>query len=216
MAGASCRTARGTAGRTTCAGYAELKTRSDLDQSSVVDVFTVHYYPQGGEFWPEGDVSTGDAAPPQPLHALALGSRLRGRDVDQRSCSADPRLRNLVNTHYYAGTPIGITEYNWGAKITSTAPRPRQTFTGSSGAKGLDIGRTMDNAPATSTPTYKAMKLYRNYDGNGSGFGDTSVRAISTANADNLSVFAADRSSDGAPHGHGYCQVADWLHAGRR
>jgi PKD repeat protein len=42
------------------------------------------------------------------------------------------------------------------------------------------------------------MKMFRNYDGNKSAFGDTSVRAISTANADNLSVFAAERSSDGA------------------
>jgi PKD repeat protein len=42
------------------------------------------------------------------------------------------------------------------------------------------------------------MKLYRNYDGNRSTFGDTSVAAASTANADNLSVFAAQRSSDNA------------------
>jgi chitodextrinase len=42
------------------------------------------------------------------------------------------------------------------------------------------------------------MKMYRNYDGNRSTFGDTSVRATSTANADNLSVFAAERSGDSA------------------
>jgi PKD repeat protein len=52
--------------------------------------------------------------------------------------------------------------------------------------------------PAATSPTYKAMKMYRNYDGNRSTFGDTSVRATSTANADNLSVFAAERSGDGA------------------
>jgi PKD repeat protein len=42
------------------------------------------------------------------------------------------------------------------------------------------------------------MKMYRNYDGNRSTFGDASVLATSTANADNLSVFAAERSSDNA------------------
>jgi len=36
----------------------ELKARSDLDGRRVIDVFTVHYYPQGGEFWPADDVST--------------------------------------------------------------------------------------------------------------------------------------------------------------
>jgi O-glycosyl hydrolase len=45
--------------------------------------------------------------------------------------------------------------------------------------------------------TYKAMKMYRNYDGNRSGFGDTSV-AASTPNPDAVSAFAALRSSDRA------------------
>jgi len=41
------------------------------------------------------------------------------------------------------------------------------------------------------------MKMYRNYDGAKSGFGDTSV-SDTVANPDNLSSFAAVRSSDGA------------------
>ena len=51
--------------------------------------------------------------------------------------------------------------------------------------------------PDASTPTYKAMKMYRNYDGNKSGFGDTSVRALAP-NPDNVSAFAALRSADNA------------------
>ena len=51
--------------------------------------------------------------------------------------------------------------------------------------------------PAASTPTYKAIKMYRNYDGNKSGFGETSVRAA-VPNPDNLSAFAAERTADGA------------------
>ena len=41
------------------------------------------------------------------------------------------------------------------------------------------------------------MKMYRNYDGNRSTFGDTSVQA-SVPNPDNLAAFAAVRTSDGA------------------
>ena len=52
--------------------------------------------------------------------------------------------------------------------------------------------------PDASTPTYKAMKMYRNYDGNGGAFGDTRIRTVSSANPDSLSVFAAERSTDGA------------------
>ena len=44
---------------------------------------------------------------------------------------------------------------------------------------------------------YKAIKMYRNYDGQKSSFGDTSV-AATVPNPDALSAFAARRSSDGA------------------
>src|SRR5260370_35166802 len=51
--------------------------------------------------------------------------------------------------------------------------------------------------PDPSTPTYKAMNLYRNYDGNKSSFGDTSV-FTTVPNPDTLSAFSAVRSSDNA------------------
>jgi hypothetical protein len=44
---------------------------------------------------------------------------------------------------------------------------------------------------------FKAMKMYRNYDGNKSTFGDVSVRATG-GNPDNVAVFAATRTIDGA------------------
>src|SRR5206468_3499839 len=44
---------------------------------------------------------------------------------------------------------------------------------------------------------YKSIKMYRNYDGSKSKFGDLSVSA-SGANADNVSSFAALRTSDKA------------------
>jgi hypothetical protein len=50
--------------------------------------------------------------------------------------------------------------------------------------------------PASSTPAYKAMKMYRNYDGNRSTFGETSI-AATTADPDTIAAFAAQRS-DGA------------------
>src|SRR5438093_436916 len=53
------------------------------------------------------------------------------------------------------------------------------------------------STPDASTPAYKAIKMYRNYDGNRSTFGDTSVSA-GGPNPDNVAVFAAQRTSDGA------------------
>lgn len=175
----------------------ELELRSDLDQQKVIDVFTVHYYPQGGEFWPANDVSTSM----QLRRNRSTRSLWDPNYVDETWISDRvqliPRLRSLVDTYYYPGTPIGITEYNWGAEHHINGATTQADIYGIFGREGLDTGARW-TTPETGTPTYKAMKMYRNYDGNRSAFGDTSVRATATANADNLSVFAAERSSDGA------------------
>ncbi|HEY4136926.1 MAG TPA: PKD domain-containing protein, partial [Casimicrobiaceae bacterium] len=65
------------------------------------------------------------------------------------------------------------------------------------GREGLDIGARW-TTPDPSTPTYKAMKMYRNYDGAKSTFGDTGISATSATNPDSLSAFAAQRTADGA------------------
>jgi PKD repeat protein len=107
------------------------------------------------------------------------------------------RLRTGANTYYDPGTPIGLTEYNWGAEDHINGATAQSDIYGIFGREGLDMA-TRWTTPAATSPTYKAMKMYRNYDGNRSTFGETSVRATSTANADALSVFAAQRTADNA------------------
>jgi len=106
-----------------------------------------------------------------------------------------PRMKGWVAS-YYPGTKIGITEYNWGAEDHINGATTQADILGIFGREGLDLA-TRWTTPASSTPTYKAMKFYRNYDGNKSGFGDTSISATGP-NPDNVSTFAAVRSSDGA------------------
>ena len=86
-----------------------------------------------------------------------------------------PRMKNWVAT-YYPGTKIGITEYNWGAEDHINGATTQADILGIFGREGLDLA-TRWTTPAASTPTYKAMKMFRNYDGNKSGFGDISVNA---------------------------------------
>jgi hypothetical protein len=105
-----------------------------------------------------------------------------------------PRLKGWVAA-YYPGTPIGITEYNWGAENHINGATAQADIYGIFGREGLDMGARWAT-PAASTPTYKAMKMYRNYDGNKSTFGETSV-AASVPNPDTVAAFAALRS-DGA------------------
>lgn len=104
-----------------------------------------------------------------------------------------PRLKNWTAT-YYPGTTVGITEYNWGAEGHINGATAQADILGIFGREGLALA-TRWTTPNPSTPTYQAIKMYRNYDNYGSGFGDVSVSA-SVPNPDNLAVFAAQRSSD--------------------
>jgi hypothetical protein len=106
-----------------------------------------------------------------------------------------PRMKAWV-ARYYPGTKIGITEYNWGAENHINGATTQADILGIFGREGLDLA-TRWTTPSASTPTYKAMKMFRNYDGNKSCFGDTSINA-GGPNPDNVSVYAALRSSDGA------------------
>jgi hypothetical protein len=106
-----------------------------------------------------------------------------------------PRLKIWVATNY-PGTKIGITEYNWGAEADINGATAQADILGIFASQGLDLA-TRWTTPDPSTPTYLAMKLYRNYDGNKSTFGNNSV-AVTVPDPDSLSAFAAIRTNDNA------------------
>ena len=90
-AGASCRIAPRTAAWTTCPGCCEeFKLRSDLDQQTRARRLHRALLPAGRRVLAARRRSACDAAAPQPLDALALGSELHRRDVDQRRVQLDP------------------------------------------------------------------------------------------------------------------------------
>src|SRR6185503_15392218 len=170
-----------------------MRQRSATAGRRLLDVFTVHYYPQGGEF--SDDVSTAM----QQRRNRSTRSLWDPAYVDETwindRVQLSRRLKTWVSTSY-PGTLVGITEYNWGAENHINGATTQADVFGIFGREGLDMGARWAT-PAASTPTYKAMKMYRNYDGNKSAFGETSV-AASTPNPDTVSAFAALRSVDGA------------------
>ncbi len=113
-----------------------------------------------------------------------------------------PTLRAMAN-QYYPGLEIGCTEYNWGDEPNLNGATTQADVLGIYGREGFDLATRWTVAEDTTTTpttyyvTYLASQIYRNYDGNNSTFGDTSV-AATVSNPDNLSSFAAVRSSDGA------------------
>ncbi|HEY0157218.1 MAG TPA: glycoside hydrolase family 44 protein [Thermoanaerobaculia bacterium] len=159
----------------------------------LVDVFTVHYYPQGGEY--SDDVSSA-----MQLRRNRSTRSLWDPDYTDETWIAEkvrlvPRLKEWVDT-YDPLTPVGLTEYSWGADNHMNGATAQADVLGILGREGMDMAARWVT-PATDSPAYRAIRMYRNYDGSKSAFGDISVRATAP-NPDNVSAFAAIRTSDRA------------------
>jgi len=159
----------------------------------ILDVFTLHYYPQGGEF--NNDVSTAMQARRNRSTRSLWDPNYTDESWINEKVKLIPRMKDWV-AQYYPNTKIGLTEYNWGAENHINGATTQADIYGILGREGLDMA-TRWTTPETTTPTFKAMKMYRNYNGQNKGFGETSV-AASAPNVDEVSAFAAVRASDGA------------------
>ena len=160
----------------------------------LLDALSVHYFPQSGE---AGDSLT---APVQLLRNRSTRSLWDPNYVDESLTIHDkvvliPRLRAWAEA-FRPGTPIGITEYSWGVENDANGATAQADVLGIFGREGLDFAARW-TAPAHGSPVSKAFQMYRNYDGAGKTFGDTSVRT-SVENPDALSAFGAVRSTDQA------------------
>ncbi|HEY3783127.1 MAG TPA: glycoside hydrolase family 44 protein [Fimbriimonadaceae bacterium] len=175
-----------------------LKSIAASDATSkrrTLDVLSLHIYPQDGS-------NSNDCSPA----ALAIrNSSTRSlwdpTYVEQSWINTDidliPRMKAWVNS-YYPGTLIGITEYNWGAEPYMSGATAQADIDGILGWQGVNLA-TRWTTPDPSTPTYKAMKMYRNYDGLNHGFGDVSVSDTGTTmSPNNLTSYAATRTADGS------------------
>jgi Glycoside hydrolase family 44 len=159
-----------------------------------IDVLSVHFYPQGGED------SDNTSTAMQLLRNRSTRQLWDPKYISESWIGASvyliPRMKTWIKSYYYAGTPVAITEYNWGAEASINGATTQADIYGIFGQQALDMA-TRWTVPGSDTPTYKAMQMYRNYDGKDSTFGDTSVEAAAP-HPNELSAFAALRTKDGA------------------
>ena len=172
---------------------------------SLLDVLTVHCYnalPNSGD-----DSLSGQQARNRETRILwdpsfQDPSWYGDIGINGRVINWIPTLKAMVN-QYYPGLQIGCTEYNWGDEAHLNGATTQADVLGIYGREGFDlatrwtVAKNTNTTPTTYYVTYLASQIYRNYDGNNSTFGDTSVSAA-VVNPDNLSAFAATRGSDGA------------------
>ncbi len=175
---------------------AQMRLHEQNTGQRVLDMLTLHYYPQGGEF--SDDVSPAM----QALRNRSTRSLWDPAYVDESWIGAVvqlvPRMKQWVAA-YYPGLKVGLTEYNWGAEGHVNGATAQADLLGIFGRENLDMAIRWE-VPAAGTPVFKAFQMYRNYDGLHSAFGDASVSAVvqAPASVDDLSAFAAKRSAGGA------------------
>lgn len=165
----------------------------------LLDYFDEHFYPQETGV----ALSTAGSAATQALRLRSTRALWDPTYTDE-SWTADlglgsveliPRMKQWV-AQYYPGTKIAISEYNWGGLESMNGALTEADVLGIFGAQGVDRAQLW-SPPASSSPGAFAFRMYRNYDGHGSRFGDESISATS-ADQGQLSVYAAQRSTDGA------------------
>jgi len=175
------------------AGQYYLQQMAAYDQANhqrILDYFDEHYY---------GGGST-DAAELASTRALWDSTFNSGSWVEQYYFDGPmmllPRFQNWIAT-YYPGTKLSISEYSFSSGTNPLVDALTEAdVLGIYGRQSLDFAN-MWNAPQPTDAVAYSFRLYRNYDGAGGQFGDTSVNSTST-NQGQVSVYGALRSSDGA------------------
>ncbi|HRJ45173.1 MAG TPA: glycoside hydrolase family 44 protein, partial [Caldilineaceae bacterium] len=166
----------------------------------LLDYLDLHYYPQaqGVALAPAGGSDT------QALRLRSTRSLWDPNYADESwIANTDdgpavrllPRMREWVEANY-PGTKLALTEYNWGALDHINGALAQADVLGIFGRERLDLA-TLWDPPQAGQPGAFAFRIYRNYDGAGSAFGETSVYARS-GEQERLAIYGAQRANDQA------------------
>jgi len=170
----------------------QFKAASTAAGKRLLDVFTLHYYPQGSYGWEDVSNaavdwrarSTRSLWDPNYTDESWIGQKIR----------LIPRMRDWVNAQY-PGTKLGITEYNWGADNHISGALAQAEALGIFGREGVDLANRWVCPPSNSV-AFKAIQMFSNYDGANSMFGDTST-SCEVSNQDVFSAFASQDGEEG-------------------
>jgi hypothetical protein len=118
------------------------------------------------------------------------------------SCSPPAQAPQLIRmmkrwiAKDYPGTKTAITEYNWGGQENVNGAVAQADILGIFGREGLDMGTLWGPPdPQSQVPGLMAFKIFRNYDGAKSTFGDMAL-ASTSGNQSRLAVYGALRATD--------------------
>ncbi len=179
----------------------QMRAYEQAHGTRLLDFLDLHYYPQANGV----SLSTAGSAATQALRLRSTRSLwdptykdeswIADMNLDGGVVKLIPRMQAWVDT-YYPGTDLAITEYNWGGLESMNGALAQADVLGIFGREGLDLA-TLWGPPEPTQPGAFAFRMYLNYDGAGSKFGETHVRATSSDQSQ-LAIYAAQRASDQA------------------
>jgi hypothetical protein len=177
----------------------QMRSYEQQHGTRLLDYLDLHFYPWGVSGAPSGSAAT------QALRLRSTRALWDASYIDESWISDTasggvavqliPRMKKWAADNY-PGTKLAISEYDWGAGEGINGALAQADVLGIFGREGLDLATYWGDV-VSSQPFAFAFRMYRNYDGLGHGFGDSSVQA-SSADQGKLSVYTAQRSTDGA------------------
>ncbi|MEO8891584.1 MAG: glycoside hydrolase family 44 protein, partial [Coleofasciculaceae cyanobacterium] len=176
----------------------QMKLYEQQNKVRILDYFDEHYYPIADNgcisLCPAGDEKN------QALRLRSTRSLWDPTYKDESWISQYypalqiiPLFRGWVAKNY-PGTKVAITEYNWGGLESINGALAQADVLGIFGREKLDLA-TLWGPPKPTEPGAFAFRIYRNYDGKGSAYGDTGVRSASTDQGQ-LAIYGAQRRKD--------------------
>ncbi|SMF30877.1 glycoside hydrolase family 44 protein [Pseudobacteriovorax antillogorgiicola] len=187
--------------------YMEGVRRAAGKQKSLVDVYDFHWYPEVRSNGKKGQRITGKATDKDTVVARVQAARSYwDPQFDEKSWISQDDLRSPVRllprvqswiAQYNPGMGIAITEYTLGGEDHISGAIAQVDALGSFAREGVFAASFWPLAPRGSTSKYirAAFKMFRNYDGKRSTFGDQMISAISDQ-VDKVAVYASTHSKD--------------------
>ncbi len=188
----------------------EIKAASDSSGKRLLDVVALHWYPESrglndrgvkervwrAELKGDGSIDRGVAiARMQGVRTLWDSTYMEDswytNDLLHKPMKVIPDVQNWI-AKYYPGTKLAFTEYNFGGRHHISGGIATADVLGVYGKYGVYLSTFW--SPVDDYIS-SAFRLYRNYDGKKSTFGDTWVRST-TSDVENSSVYSSVHAQD--------------------
>jgi hypothetical protein len=178
----------------------QMKAAEQATGKRLVDGLDLHWYPEAtgdghritDTGTSAGEVAAREQAPRSLWDATYVESSWITQSMNDAAIQLIPRVMQKIAQHY-PGTKLSISEWNYGAGNDISGAIASADVLGIFGAYAVDMAMMWELS--NESYTYAAFDAYRNYDGQGAAFGDTSVETTTTDVADGT-AYASLQSTD--------------------